>query len=104
VFTAKRQKMGMAGTYGEGFKAASLVMVWQGYQIRFEVSKFYWNFRFAGAEKDTLCCFFSTPKNSTLQKKAAKRSSTELKASLWEDVFVKIGKLNTSLGKKSRVG
>jgi hypothetical protein len=103
--TTKRQKLGMAGTHGEGFKVASLVMLREGYQVRFEASKFYWNFRFAGGEKDTLHCFFSTPKGSAIQKqvaayqkKAGKSCSRELKANLWEDVSVKIGKVHGSQG------
>jgi hypothetical protein len=61
--TTTRQKLGMASTHGVGFKAASLVMLREGYQVRFEASRFYWNFRLAGAEKDTLHCFFSTSKD-----------------------------------------
>jgi hypothetical protein len=97
----------MAGTHGEGFKVASLVMLREAYQVRFEASRFYWNFRFVGADKDTLHCFFSTPKDSTIQKqvaayqkKAGKSRSRELKANLWEDVSVKIGKVHDSQGTK----
>jgi len=37
-FTTRRKKVNLAGTHGEGFKVASLVMVNKGYQVRIEAS------------------------------------------------------------------
>lgn len=54
--TSKRAKGHLAGTHGEGFKIAALVMVREGYQTRFETSSFYWRFTFAGHNKSLLYC------------------------------------------------
>jgi hypothetical protein len=106
-FSTKRQKAELAGTHGEGFKVASLVMLRKGYHVHFDASKFYWNFHFAGTDKDTLYCFFSAPKDHVVQKqmdaykkRLAKVGSRELKTNIWEDVSVKIGKVPRSQGAK----
>jgi hypothetical protein len=39
--TSKREKDHLAGTHGEGFKIAALVMVREGYQARLETSSYY---------------------------------------------------------------
>jgi hypothetical protein len=38
--TSKRKEERLAGTHGEGFKVASLVMARHGYQVRFEASSY----------------------------------------------------------------
>jgi hypothetical protein len=39
--STKRDDDESAGTHGEGFKVASLVMVRKGYHVRYEASRFY---------------------------------------------------------------
>jgi 1,4-alpha-glucan branching enzyme len=39
--SSKRNSESTAGTHGEGFKVASLVMVRKGFQVRYESAKFY---------------------------------------------------------------
>jgi hypothetical protein len=57
-FTTKREKKQLAGTHGEGFKVASLVMLRGGHQVRYEASKYRWTFRFDGSKSDQLYCEF----------------------------------------------
>jgi hypothetical protein len=52
--TSKREKAHLAGTHGEGFKIAALVIVREGYQARLETSSYYWRFTFAGPSKSHL--------------------------------------------------
>jgi hypothetical protein len=42
--SSKRNQESMAGTHGEGFKVAAVVMARKGYQVRYESAKYYWNF------------------------------------------------------------
>lgn len=98
--TTKRNNAEVAGTHGEGFKVASLVMVRQGYQVRYEASGFYWNMRFAGTYKNMLYCFLREMEEKKLQnlknkyyERQSKGLPRELKNNIWEDVTVKIGKV-----------
>jgi hypothetical protein len=54
--SSKRHENNLAGTHGEGFKLAALVMVRKNYQVRCEASKFYWSFQLGGRKKRTLYC------------------------------------------------
>ncbi|KUJ10062.1 uncharacterized protein LY89DRAFT_627433, partial [Mollisia scopiformis] len=76
-------------------------MVREGYRVQYEASNFTWTMKFAGRDKNMLYCFLrdmsetkiATQKikyNARLQKGA----SRELKNNIWEDVSVKIGKVN----------
>jgi hypothetical protein len=98
--TSKRDKKHLAGTHGEGFKVAALVMARRGYQVRFEASSYYWTFRFGGPDDKHLYCYFSPISEKKLKKQMkankaeiGKGSPRELKAHNWEDVTVRIGRL-----------
>lgn len=98
--TSKRDKKHLAGTHGEGFKLAALVMARQGYQVRFEASSYYWTFRFGGPDDKNLYCYFSPISEKKLKKQMkanraeiGKGSPRDLKANNWEDVTVRIGRL-----------
>ena len=103
--STKRNANNTAGTHGEGFKVASLVMVRKGYQVRYESAKFYWRFQFGGRDKRHLYCQLSPMKDSEVDKrklaylgKVATGKSRELVSNIWEDVSVKIGKVYGSAG------
>lgn len=96
--SSKRHNHDLAGTHGEGFKVASLVMLRHGYRVRYEASKFYWNFQFGGRDNDVLYCKLSEMKEGKLkglvegyEAKVKRGTPRELKGNIWEDVTVKIG-------------
>ncbi|RDL32005.1 uncharacterized protein BP5553_09407 [Venustampulla echinocandica] len=98
--TSKRNNKNTAGTHGEGFKVASLVMVRKGYQVRYEASKYYWRFVLCGQNKRHLYYQLSPISESKLTKAMAKyRENVNIGcprgtvANMWEDVTVKIGKV-----------
>ncbi len=98
--TSKRDKTHLAGTHGEGFKVAALVMARRGYQVRFEASSYYQSFRFGGPDDKHLYCHLTPISEKKLKKQMkANRAETsqgfprELKANNWEDVTVRIGRL-----------
>ncbi len=97
--SSKRSNRNMAGAHGEGFKVASLVMVREGYPVRYESSKFYWRFKFGGREKSHLYCFLTQMSenklNQLIQADANTRATghRELKGHIWEDVTVRIGNI-----------
>ncbi|PVH68501.1 hypothetical protein DL98DRAFT_380416, partial [Cadophora sp. DSE1049] len=98
--TSKRDKTHLAGTHGEGFKVAALVMARHGYQVRFEASSYYWSFRFGGPDDKHLYCNLTPISEKKLKKEMkANRAKTsqgfprELRANNWEDVTVRIGRL-----------
>ena len=98
--STKRNDDDLAGVHGEGFKVASLVMIRRGYRVRYEASKFYWNFQFGGRDGDILYCKLTQMEGKKLEKQIAEyeakvksRSARELKANIWEDVTVKIGRV-----------
>ncbi|KAI9640186.1 hypothetical protein NHQ30_011423 [Ciborinia camelliae] len=100
--TSKDMNDTMAGTHGEGFKLAALLMVRHGHQAKFTASKFYWNFRWGVRETKTLWCFLSEVKRKPTQQKL---NSQDLDASKFrvanpsEDVSVRIGNV---YGKKAK--
>jgi hypothetical protein len=96
----------MAGTHGEGFKVAAVVMVRKGYQVRYESAKYYWNFQFGGRDKSHMYCNLRPMTDTKLaalmvadSTRTAARRPRELKANIWEDVTVKVGKVYGSTGK-----
>lgn len=98
--STKRDDDDLAGVHGEGFKVASLVMIRRGYRVRYEASKFYWNFQFGGRDSDILYCKLTRMEEKKLERqmeeyeaKAKSGSRRELKANIWEDVTVKIGRV-----------
>jgi hypothetical protein len=106
--STKRNDDNLAGTHGEGFKVASLVMLRRGYRVRYEASKYYWSFQFGGRNRDILYCKLTGIQEKKLKKqmedfeaKAKTGSPRELEANIWEDVTVKIGRI---LGKGDKVG
>jgi hypothetical protein len=102
--SSKRRKSNQAGTHGEGFKIASLVMVRNGYQVRYESQDHYWNFRLGGRggrDEDHLYCHFSKMRKSSVEKNFKKSKEDRLKkmprgytANSWEDVTVKMGNVS----------
>lgn len=62
----------MAGTHGEGFKVAALVMARKGYQNRYESANFYWRLCFGGRDKSTFYADLSPISASKLQELMAK--------------------------------
>lgn len=94
----KRNQDKFAGTHGEGFKLAALVLCRTGLAVRFTSSSFYWNFGFRGKLHPTLYCRLSQVKDSKLQglqkhyKTQATRPNFErgLSSNVWEDVTVRI--------------
>jgi hypothetical protein len=104
--SSKRNRGTTAGTHGEGFKVAALVMVRKGYQVRYESAKYYWNFQFGGRDKSHLYCNLRPMTDTKLAAlmaadgaRAAAKKPRELKANIWEDVKVTIGKVHGSAGK-----
>lgn len=104
--STKQDNEELAGTHGEGFKVASLVMVRQGYRVRYESSNFYWTFYIGGRDDNVLYCRLSEMSEAKLKKlqeahKKRVRSGNprEIKGNIWEDVTVKIG-LVQGQGKK----
>ncbi|KIX03818.1 uncharacterized protein Z518_07371 [Rhinocladiella mackenziei CBS 650.93] len=89
-----------AGTHGEGFKIAALVMRREGHSVRFASSSYYWNFGFRGANRATLCCSLRQAKAEAVKRKqevyankvTAPNFRRGLTANIWEDVTVRIGK------------
>ncbi|KAJ5046834.1 uncharacterized protein L3040_004059 [Drepanopeziza brunnea f. sp. 'multigermtubi'] len=103
--SSKRTKNNLAGTHGEGFKVASLVLVRKGYQVRYESSKAYWNFGLGGKDKSHLYCHISPMKDSQLTKRMLantkqfyEKKPRGLISNIWEDVCVKIGKVYSKKG------
>ncbi|KAG4441520.1 hypothetical protein IFR05_002977 [Cadophora sp. M221] len=98
--TSKRGNRQAAGTHGEGFKVASLVMVRHGHRVQYEASRSRWTMKFWGKDEDILYCFLSKPEDETIEKqilayekKVAKGKPRELKNNIWEDVTVRIGRV-----------
>ncbi|KAH7305638.1 hypothetical protein BKA65DRAFT_560112 [Rhexocercosporidium sp. MPI-PUGE-AT-0058] len=103
--STKRTANDTAGTHGEGFKVASLVMVRKGYQVRYESSKYYWSFQFGGRDKRHLYCHLTPMKDSEISKRMLVHSARtaagrprDLVSNIWEDVSVKIGKVYSAKG------
>ncbi|CZR65094.1 uncharacterized protein PAC_14994 [Phialocephala subalpina] len=98
--TSKRDNPEAAGTHGEGFKIASLVMARRGYRVQYEASEYYWTMKFAGRDENVLYCFLTKMSESKVlkvkekyQAQVAKGSDRQLQNNIWEDVSVKIGKI-----------
>lgn len=103
-----RRNNELAGTHGEGFKVASLVMLRNNYKVRYEASSFYWNFQWGGQNSNHLYCKLTPMDEKKLERlkgayrlKAMKLTPRELKANIWEDVSVKIGRIR---GKGDSIG
>lgn len=99
-FTTKRKKLNLAGTHGEGFKVASLVMVNKGYQVRIEASRFYWKFKYFQNNPYNLYCVLSAASEKKIQKESEKQRYNRVRGlprgitgNIWEDVTVRIGKV-----------
>jgi hypothetical protein len=98
--TSKRMKANQAGTHGEGFKVASLVMARSGYQVRYEASSHYWTFALGGRDCRHLYCNLTPISDNKLKKERTayetnlrKGAQRELKGNKWEDVTVRIGRV-----------
>jgi hypothetical protein len=96
--TTKQGNENAAGGHGEGFKNASLVMTRNGYRVQYQASNCYWNMLL---KEKKLYCEFNPIAESTITKRKkdyaaelAHRSGRKLINNSWEDVSVKIGKVN----------
>ncbi|KAH9217392.1 hypothetical protein DL95DRAFT_493667 [Leptodontidium sp. 2 PMI_412] len=103
--STKRTANNTAGTHGEEFKVASLVMVRKGYQVRYESSKYYWSFQFGGRDKRHLYCHLTPMKDTQISKRMLVHSDRtmagkprDLVSNIWEDVSAKIGKVYSAKG------
>ena len=103
--SSKRSSAGQAGTHGEGFKVASLVMVRKGYQVRYESARYYWSFQFGGRDKRHLYCHLTPMAETQIIKRLQEESNRkmkgqerDLKGNIWEDVTVQIGRVYSSKG------
>lgn len=96
----KRNEEKFAGTHGEGFKLAALVLSRNGRGMRITSSSFYWNFGFRGSSRTTLSCRLSQVKRTkleSLKKRYVTQSSRSnfkrgLTSNMWEDVSITISK------------
>jgi hypothetical protein len=96
--STKRDNKDLAGSHGEGFKIAALLMTGNGYRVRYEANKFYWKFRYTKADQEALHCDLSRIADSVIQG-AMEKNNLELAqglkrgptANCWEDVTVEIG-------------
>jgi hypothetical protein len=97
--TSKDMDDDMAGTHGEGFKLAALIMLRHGHQAKFTASGFYWNLRWGLKDTTALWCFLSKVKRKPSQPERKLSSSKFKVANPWEDVSVKMGNV---YGKEAR--
>lgn len=105
--TTKRGEERFAGTHGEGFKVAALVMRRNEHAVRFASKSYYWNFRFSSKDDYTFVCALSEARPETVQRKAeeaARRSLAGIPrgliANIWEDVTVSLKKARGNYGQK----
>ncbi|KAJ9618784.1 hypothetical protein H2204_012916 [Knufia peltigerae] len=104
--SSKRDDENLAGFHGEGFKLAALVMVRNGYGMKFESNSFYWNFVLRGQNgHEILHCSLNPRSLEMLRREKArfatlKGSSSSFRRSLspniWEDTTVKVGALKNN--------
>lgn len=97
--TTKYESLNQAGCHGEGFKLASLVMCRNGHRVRYSTSYFKWFFGLRGNWKSNLYCKIVPESEKKLKRdqdtykaKIAAGKQRALKANIWEDVSVLIGK------------
>lgn len=107
--TTKANVANLAGTHGEGFKVASLVMLRKGLQVRYQSGKFYWSFTFGGKDRRHLYCSLFPMAETKLAGQIAadkERIANDLprtaETHIWEDVSVMIGNVHRSGATKSR--
>jgi hypothetical protein len=75
-------------------------MLRNGYRVRYEASSFYWNFQFGGREGDLLYCKLTKMEKKKLIKqmeenetRVSNKAARQMKANIWEDITVKIGRI-----------
>ncbi len=105
--TTKRGYSQFAGTHGEGFKLAALVMRRAGHAVRIRSSSFSWTFGFRGTNHDKFYCRLSPLMPDKLQKEKkafAKKIESAPRSALtsyaWQDVTVKISNSKENPGAK----
>lgn len=62
--TSKDKKSGLAGSHGEGFKVAAMVMSRAGYKVRIEASNYNWSFHFGGQSRTQFKCTLNPSKKN----------------------------------------
>jgi hypothetical protein len=101
--TTKSHDAKSAGEHGEGFKVGALVMLRAGHHVRIESSGFSWNFAFGGNDKRMLYCRLRKSErqlenDNTAASTPNPTNSTDLKARIWDDVSITVGKVPRSKG------
>ncbi|KAJ3958603.1 hypothetical protein N0V92_004827 [Colletotrichum tropicale] len=84
--TTKRHDSKTAGTHGEGFKVAALVMARENREIRIASSSAYWSFGFRGSAEDKFACQITKPAASTIKKHKDSLLSKTLNGQVREDL------------------
>jgi hypothetical protein len=99
--TSKPRKEHLAAIHGEGLKVAALVMARKRYQVIYEASSFYWEFKMGGKDKSHLYCHLKPRSTERLKEQIMKYDAKTrqsqprpLQGNIWEDVTVKIGRVS----------
>jgi hypothetical protein len=99
--STKRGNKEAAGTHGEGFKVGAVVMLRRGYRVQYEATAYYWTLKFGGHNQGQLYCTLSPMGETKLKelkdmerKRVAAGVTRGLHYNIWEDVTVKIGRVN----------
>ncbi|KAF5525034.1 putative modification methylase [Colletotrichum aenigma] len=100
--TTKRDDSKSAGTHGEGFEVAALVMTRNNRMVHIESSSAYWKFGFLGTSKDKFSCQITKPATSTIKERRDAllsetrngRARTTLTSYIHRDVIVRISTPN----------
>ncbi|RJE22051.1 hypothetical protein PHISCL_05598 [Aspergillus sclerotialis] len=92
--TSKDKKPDMAGSHGDGFKLAALVMSRDKYKVRIEASNYYWNFGFKAPLRKKFICTLNPSKKKPPSSSNIRQHLTpmpQFKNRIWKDVTVTIG-------------
>ncbi|KIW19323.1 hypothetical protein PV08_03617 [Exophiala spinifera] len=101
--STKRNDRKLAGFHGEGFKLAALIMVRDGYGMKYESNSQHWRFKlqFEDGIEILQCTLKHAPEKTLCRQKErfanSKRSSSlrpRLSSNIWEDTTVKVGALS----------
>lgn len=92
--TSKDKKSELAGSHGEGFKVAAMVMSRAGYKVRIEASNYNWSFHFGGQSRTQFKCTLNPSKKKTPSSSGFRQHMKPIpgfKSRIWADVAVMIG-------------
>ncbi|KAL1953003.1 hypothetical protein VTO42DRAFT_3774 [Malbranchea cinnamomea] len=89
----------VAGTHGEGFKVAALVLLREQHAVQIFASSHIWTFGMSNSKNPTLFCRVRKPAGDTVSKarieyglKVAENVPREMEANIWEDVSFVVSK------------